>query len=390
MAELQEVWAGPCPPDDYPLIADWLKANAESLALMTRASTLPRHYLPLVCPDDDEQEYQVMSAKPPYSVSTIIGEALLARAMLRAGSGDIDAALSDLLTMRRLARLLAQQPSLMLRFDATRLESGAYKGEISLGKSRLLNAQQAKDYLASLQALPPMPILRASFDELERYTALDVAMAIHRSFLARDSSLLESDDQFVDLDHGVPFDTNEILRVLNLWFDRHVEAVSPGTTPARVDEIGRLWSELEKQTDHIYEEDPIHDQKLALLTTFYAVLAGPEAARAHLTQETGRNLTRSLMPALGSAFAEERRAKTKSHISQIFIALLLYNSHHVQYPDTLQSLCPQYLPEILSSPFTADPLEYNLEGNGYVLFFPGSSTRAWDDILIDTSGQATE
>ena len=103
----------PWSPEDYPFVADWLDANEASLDLIVAASQRPRYYMPMLSPEDPPQVISVVV--PGIHMVRSAAEALLARAMLKANSYQIDAACADILAVHRLARLMAQGPTIMDR-----------------------------------------------------------------------------------------------------------------------------------------------------------------------------------------------------------------------------------------------------------------------------------
>ncbi len=151
---------------DHPEVAAWLTRNEESLSAVARASELPRYFLPLlqsephpVTPTSSEYEL------PPISGELAAARALLARAMLAAGEGHLDAALRDLATVRRLARLLSQEKLAISGLAAQVEEKLALQAYDALLTSQKLNAAEVAAIKKQIESMPPLPnILRQSLD----------------------------------------------------------------------------------------------------------------------------------------------------------------------------------------------------------------------------------
>ncbi len=123
---LAESTSHPWKPEELPDIAAWLKANEKGVALAVDASTCT-HFCP---------------AKPAAGVLPILKlsgvrgaeQALLARAMQRAASGDQVGARADGLAVHRLSLLITRMIRIPLVFWK-RGRSKAWRGRRSLGRS---------------------------------------------------------------------------------------------------------------------------------------------------------------------------------------------------------------------------------------------------------------
>ena len=78
--------------------------------------------------------------------------------------------------------------------------------------------------------------------------------------------------------------------------------------------------------------------------------------------------TRIVTPGYSGAFGAEARGDAVIRMARTALALSLYRAENGSYPDYLDVLVPEYLPEIQIDPFDGKPLRYRLEGNGYILY----------------------
>ena len=78
-----------------------------------------------------------------------------------------------------------------------------------------------------------------------------------------------------------------------------------------------------------------------------------------------------LYPALDKAIEHVVRTEADANLTVTILALELYKRENGQYPESLNSLVPEYLQAVPSDPFTTKPLIYRKEGNKYILYSCG-------------------
>ncbi len=168
--ELDLALSRPWKAADCPLVAKWLGANAKPLELIESASRRPRRYDPLI---SDDRAVVINALMPGAQQAREFVRALAARAMQRAGSGDLHAAWSDLLACHRLARLIGQGPFLIDELVCYGLDTIACTADQGLLAHPKLTAAQALKMRADLEKLPPLPATVDRLDVAERYLMLD-------------------------------------------------------------------------------------------------------------------------------------------------------------------------------------------------------------------------
>ena len=396
LKDLEKARSRPWTSDEFPLIAQWLKANQKPLDHAAAASRRSRYYVPFLPSQESPglfglgESPSLCYAHSPNAIPIWLNELLAARAMLNLGAGNIQAAQTDLLTLHRLARLRGERPDIEDRLSAYGLDRVACTADYALAASKSLNARQAREYLASLRALPPISSLWEIFDTQDRYQILETITAYHQDLSTGEESYLDYEPMdYLTPIPQLPIDVNPTLQLMNQWFDLSLQLVRADIPPEERRRSQAALNDLNELADRFDHRGPAFSCKTILSTTLYGIILGPKAACQRLTYVTKHVLARAHTPSL-DAIIETKKAVMRFHLNQICFALTAHRFDHDRYPDNLQALCPQYLPRILNSPFTGDPLDYHLEGNGYILFFTGHSADSWDDILIDTSGQTTE
>ena len=142
---------------EFPQVAAWLNANEKPLSLLIEASKRPRRFDPLV----------FTAGKLPHLLSAVeimtitpyreAARALAARAMLRLNDGRIDDAWQDLLACHRLARLVAEGPTLVDYLGGLHAQLTADDAEQGMLQQTQLSASQAEKMREDLDRLPAMP-----------------------------------------------------------------------------------------------------------------------------------------------------------------------------------------------------------------------------------------
>ena len=83
-----------------------------------------------------------------------------------------------------------------------------------------------------------------------------------------------------------------------------------------------------------------------------------------------------------TAFMKTARAEAIMLASRAGLASRLYKSRTGRYPDRLEELVPDLLPEVPIDPFTGKPLVYRREGEGFIVYSLGSNQK-------DDAGRST-
>ena len=371
---LENALDAPWSANDYPKLANWLKANEKPLLLVIAATNRPRYYIPMLSPHEPPRVHSGLV--PGLQSWREMGNALASRAMLKLDSGDIEGARAELLAVHRLARLVGQGPTVIERLVSWAIEAQACRANNGLATSGRLKASQAQAYLSDLQALAVLPGILETMDKCQRFGLLDDTTSIYWTgykdeFLA----LLEMDpqrirafeaDTKIDLSKidkekaaqipEMPVDWNEILRRINSWQDRVVDAARKPTFAERMEAFDRISSELKA-----LRNDSAKHMRELLLTE----------EKTNTTQTLGSLLIAMLFPDLSTAVPMYDVTTMKLQASQVAMALAAYRREHGSYPESLAKLCPKYFKTVPEDFFTAKPLDYRRVKKGYVLYSPG-------------------
>ena len=334
---------------DYPVLAAWLEANKEPLALATAASLRPRCYVPLV-PTQQPSRLQTAIA-PEFACLRHLAKAILARAMLRYGSGDLDGSWADAMAAARLARLVGQSPRLFERLLAALIAVKALTVCDRFIRGDALDSARANACLADLKALRPIPDLVETIDRDARFLCLDGIFCAFDS-ARRKSAQGRPLQPYLDCPPTSVGELNvgQILRRTNRHFDRRVDVLSRPTFAERKEASSALRDEFEAWFAETRGKTPRSATEAIgnLVFTIVAVDLGPTA----------------------ECFEADMM---RIQLATIAMGLAAYRVDHGDYPAELSALSPVYFRSVPDALFTDKPLRYRRAGKGYLLYSVGAN-----------------
>ncbi|HDZ22832.1 hypothetical protein LCGC14_0401890 [marine sediment metagenome] len=352
--------------DQYPRIAQWLADIDEPLALIVQGAERPHFCLPVV-PHEATTLLDVLLS-PHLASLRDADRALTARAMLRAGRGDLDGARSDLLACHRMGRLVGRHWTVLSYMAGIGIERRAYDAHLALVKTGRLSREQTAVMLADLQARPPVRSFADHLEQGERLLILDQIQQMLRGETSELGDLNIIGHRNVNL--------NIALRMANECWGGMIAAMGKadyGEYCLAYDQWGR---DAEKWFTG--EEVPDRDESIdyALYRAkFIALSLSGNLGRPTLSRIVGTKAIQYSIPSMSHIRALEERFRTWDELTKLALALSLHKHDHGQYPDDLAALAGDYLPAVFKDRFTGDPLHYQRQGQGYLLYSVG-----WDQI----------
>ncbi|NQT40716.1 MAG: hypothetical protein HQ581_24695 [Planctomycetes bacterium] len=356
---------GPWSKKQYPDVARWLRANRKPLELAVEAMRRPRYYSPLVATGEDFMLMAVML--PGISEYRGIGRALVARAMLQAKAGQIEAAHADLMACHRLARLVAQGPTLVDSLVGIGIEEMALFADAALAHFGNLTADQTRALQADLAALPALSPVVEKIDRGERYMFLDSVATIARlgpsslSGLSLEVGGREKDAtrrMMETMAANAVFDWNAILRMGNSYYDRLVDAMNRPThaeCAAAMDVISQEIASLAARAK---------DRKQLV---WEVLKAG--SVRQVASKYMGNIFLALLLPALDMVKIAEDRATTNLHLTRVAVLLSAHRTEKGAYPKKLAELAAG--DDLLEDPYSGRPFGYRRQRGGFLLYSIG-------------------
>lgn len=351
--------------EDYPHLAGWLKANEKPLALAVAATARPRFFIPMVSPSDPPS---ILETSPNWGAARGMTRALVARAMLKADSGDVERAFADLMAVHRLARLASQTPELIDRFAAISLERTAAQGDCALAASETLALEHAQAFLVELNALAPLPDVVETLDRCDRFMLMDAAMALRRAVKKKRPDYPQNMPRTVK---GDAFDWDSILRTANYWCDRRTEVMRKETYAERTKAYQQLDRDFTPFWQALFERTKYTGRFRVYAKVF--LLGRDEITRQGTEVLTGW-LMSSFLPSLARCQIIHDNATAGLELAKVSMALAAYKAEKGEYPPELSDLVPKYLRAIPNDLFTGRPIVYRREGKGYIMYSVGENT----------------
>jgi len=370
---LQRPWSA----REFPLLAEWLAANENPLALVVEASRRPRRYDPLIGGKKAIVIAVLLPANGQYTFK--VGWAMKARAMLRLGEGKVNEAWEDLVACHRLARLLGQGPTSVDMTGSSGLEERACAGDQALLQYAHLTAAQIARFREDLNRLPPMPDLADTFNIAERFVFLNVVSlgsqdGAKHSLVGLESTItMQGGVQewkrlggavklLVRYSDWTAADWDLILRMGNSWYDRLAQACREPIRSERRKALKRIDEDLHKLPKAA--EDTASLEKAMLVD-----------GRRAFSERFGQVLLVMFGPQVTVLADINDHAAMRLNLDKLGFALAAYRADHGSFPARLADLMPKYVAEVPEDFFNGSDLHYRREGAGFLLYSVGTNGR---------------
>ena len=314
----------------YPVLAQWMQANREPLALFASAVKRPRYYVPLESPDRGLIHARVPLLRP---LSFLVQVAAM-RGMMLLGQGDAEGAVRWANRINRLAILVAQSPDVVSYLLGIRFESVAMRMDQAAANSDELSAKQLGALLNSIETLPSLPSLAEALND-QRYAGLSMIMMLDENGLKilKINRMLESEKEVVNAIW--PIDYAGMMREEHQIFDAEVAA---SKLPGFLKECRRM-----KQLKMVIKEYASPASVILNPASVAVVLANPDATHIACYRR-GVNVMRCLTE-VAAALAKLKKVRGK-------------------YPATLSDLVPTDLKYAPKDAFSGEPFQYAVTTGG--------------------------
>ncbi len=336
---------------EAPGLVKLLEQNRGPLEIVRQASLRPRFYMP---PLVDPQESLLSTVLVLQQSLRTVAHALLLRAMLHLGHGRVEEAWQDILTLQRLGRLMSQDAFLISTLIGCAIYAMATRGAEQLLIHAELDEHTAMRFLRQWRQLPPTVNVAETVQWSERITALDMMiLVVKRTRSADRKALRQTVGGWVPL-RGV--DVNHLLRRLNQYYDQCVQLLQ-----------NQSYSQAEAQFD-TWE---LQLRQAATDPLLIALALVNRTARSELVANVVAEL---LIGAIMASKAAELRTHQDHRLIETGLALAAYRARHGHYPEKLDALVPQLLPQVPPDLFApGKTVIYRREGEGYVLYSVGQN-----------------
>lgn len=374
---LDRLLSSPWTPAEFPQAAKWLAANRKPLATLEQAVTKPQHYVPLI--DLGKRPLVIRILLPHLRAARSMARTLQARAMRRLGHGDVEAAWRDVMTAKRLSRLVGRDQiviSGLVGISITRIIGSAVE---AIAASEHLTPAQARRMIADLQSLPPLPTMAEAIDRGERFSGLDALMYLRqaRATTLRDVDVETDKDAWHQLGRLIThteFDPNRALRKINGLYDELVDIYTMDSFDDYVARSDAFDEELRQRAENTAILDG--------LATLAKIMSQPRAARRRqFTDHITDRFAALMLLGFGAARRAEIHAEMFEQLEPVALAIGAYRAEHGEYPQTLNLLVPDYLADIPVDIFSQEPIRYRRDPDASVIYSVGTNQR--DDGGID-------
>jgi len=375
---------------EHPELAAFLKEREKMLALAEEASRRERWWEPATSKNGVMGWIMLPELSPLVDVS----RTLAARATLRAGQGDFDGFMRDVMTIKRLSRLVADWATInalvMIRIDELANEAIG----TALGRG-LFTREQCAKLAGELDALPPMKPMWETVNVGERWDNLDFVASMATGKLeswegTAEPKYDERTRAFAAVDRGA-VDWNAALKRMN----------------AKFDEMGSVF------------KNPNIEEAIAAAKAFYkqahdaagntqdpeALAKQPGETKEAYTERVVESViaVRTTWP-LWDAEMQYRGAVVQDDMARVVVALAGYRAEKGKWPEKLETLVPAYLKRVPWDPFSREAtgavVNYRVGSDGVLVYSVGPNgidedgensgrTKGPDDITVGVNDPGT-
>jgi hypothetical protein len=373
--------------DEFPMIAELIGRNEKPLSFVEQAVERPKYYRPLVRMKPNELIFE--SLLPDIQQMRSIARVLRSRAMGHLGEGRLDDAERDLLALHKLASHIGTGQFLIERLVGVACEAIVCAGDQQLIVHPQFTAERAKSYRERLLALPVTPQMLDAIDLGERYGALDIVQG-----LARGRSINAVTQMLIDDGSGksqnVPtidwsrvaqaalllsVDWNVALTEMNRTYD---DFIATGSQGSHAERMARL-KEFEQQMV----------QRKGAATSTAGVLTAVFGSNKQRGKSMSTILGALVIPALGSCLTAQENGATWRELVVVGTALREYRERNGRYPESLDQLTPDLLPEPVLDRFTLQPLQYRATETTFLLYSVGVNGKDDGGVMGSIPGSTT-
>lgn len=359
--------------EEYPELKRWLDEQGEVLDRIVSSTTQKDgYYFPVVF--DDDEPHAVCDALLPWlGQLRIIARGLGARAQWHIAAGDLEAAWSDTLAMRRMANLSMQEPFIISWLVGVSIHGMASSVMEDLVASDQLTARFARQALTDSRETSAMPGVTGSLGMMGRFGPLDLLQYCmkHRS------ETFELVEHTYDYLQNEEFDPNFALRVINRRIDLFFDAVAIADPVERI----QVLEGLDEQFGQVY----FQTMDMVKGKTEMSAALRAEIEQSNVITVIGTHLFVGQVldrPAQYVGIGVSTRMRLE--LQQVAFAIAGYHATTGEYPPDLNALVPLYFDSLPTDFATGELPVYRVEDGAAVVYSLGVDLK--DDGGIDDGG----
>jgi hypothetical protein len=362
---------------DYPLLAQCILANERPLALIVEASRRPGMFLPIETSVQDGRMFDLVM--PVYAGVRGAGRLLLARATNKAGNGDIDGAMDDVLACHRLATQISQCYTMIEKLVGYFMDREASQAGMTILRSGKVNQAQARRMLTELQAVAPLESPMITQTQGERYVALDMAAVLatqgfertiehiaNRTNMSVYSGQPAVQEKLTLAKAETSVNWNDVLIRVNAMYDRYIPACQQQTYAQRQKAIKAVDAEVEKIQRRMGINQGLVPYEFAHKKTIY---------KDYMSAIRKKDVANGIIAVVGASLGRPMELwcamSTRRQLVEVGWALEIFKAGNGKYPSELAELTPAILKQVPIDVFADKPLIYKQIGSGYLLYSIG-------------------
>lgn len=362
--------------NDQPRFAEWLAENEKPLLAVTDAAKRPDYFYPFISrPRDGSPRLLLGALLSLVQKVRTLAPMLAARAMLRCGEKQYDAAWADLITVHRLGRLLSKGGSLIEMLVGIAIDNIVRGNTLAFLEHAKPTAKQLARYRAEYEKLPPMATAADKLGLSERFTYLDAMQAIRRYGFPAVAELSDLPAPNVAPERVAEvlakLDWDRALRKGNSWYDRLETATRKPTRAERMKALAAVDADLVKATEGA--------DSTALFKGY------TDANRAAASDAFAMPLVRALLPGVQKLQEASDRYEQNRRTLAVAFALAAYRAEYDEYPEKLADLVPRHLAAVPGDLYNGKSLVYKRTAAGYEVYSVGvNGTDDGCQLMTDT------
>jgi len=276
--------------------------------------------------------------------------------------------------VHRLSALARQGPTLIDYLMGQAVDRLATFAEKALIRHGELTGEQARAYIAALQALRPIELPVDLYDRGERLFALDFISSVARDGLDRTLRRREFEkpkEHFVLPD--VELDFNWWLREQNRMMDEVVLAGRKQTFRQRKASFEKLQTEPPEAVAQVMRQ--VESRRLERQRFKILIENVGTGDKRKLTRAVANLLWHGWDLRDESFFQVADEVRMERSLVLVGMALAAYRAERGEYPAALSDLSPAYLKAVPPDIFTDKPLKYRRVGAGCIVYSLGSDMK---------------